>query len=215
MDSTRCRQAAETPAKTVPGLIVYKPSDENGDILLTRPPTSSFFMAGFIALDHDDRAVPNALFGVQTIQNTGAVFVWRQEIKILSPFEGSWASLPQTPPVRFQTTCASSTSSRIWRSAARYERSRVYELRSLTVARDHDPNSPDRKSASHQAYQKVALHFGGHVQARPPQAWAEALRHLGGDAIDAQLERLRCRGAWRAARGAFGRDGRPSRNRAT
>lgn len=67
--------------KSVPGTIVYEPI-ENGGIALNTTRGLALAHGEYITLlDHDDVLYPNALFEVvQTIQNTGADFVYSDEI---------------------------------------------------------------------------------------------------------------------------------------
>ena len=105
---------------------------ENGGIALNT--TRGFALAHgeyITLLDHDDVLYPNALFEVvQTIQNTGADFVYSDEI-VLS------ADLKELGGYHFKPTCVGSTLSRIWRcSAVRcWTRRARMSRRSLTVRR--------------------------------------------------------------------------------
>ena len=122
--------------KSVPGTIVYEPI-ENGGIALNTTRGLALAHGEYITLlDHDDVLYPNALFEVvQTIQNTGADFVYSDEIVLSADLKelGGYHFKPDLRP----TTCAGSTLSRIWRcSAVRcWTRRARMSRRSLTVRR--------------------------------------------------------------------------------
>ena len=125
--------------KAVPGTIVYEPI-ENGGIALNT--TRGFALAHgeyITLLDHDDVLYPNALFEVvQTIQNTGADFVYSDEIVLSADLKelGGYHFKPDFAPdylrgVNFITHLA--VFSRPLLDAAG-----AYESKEFDGAQDHD-----------------------------------------------------------------------------
>ena len=151
----------------------------------TRPAASHWPTAILFALlDHDDVLYPNALFEVvQTIQSTGADFVYSDEIVLSADLKqlGGYHFKPDFAPdylrgVNFITHLA--VFSRPLLDAAG-----AYESKEFDGAQDQRPNSsPDRKSTSHRAYQKGALHLARPCGLDRRRHGGEALRHRGGGA---------------------------------
>ena len=125
--------------KAVPGTIVYEPI-ENGGIALNTTRGLALAHGEYITLlDHDDVLYPNALFEVvQTIQNTGADFVYSDEIVLSADLKelGGYHFKPDFAPdylrgVNFITHLA--VFSRPLLDAAG-----AYESKEFDGAQDHD-----------------------------------------------------------------------------
>ena len=179
--------------KTVPGTIVYEPI-ENGGIALNT--TRGFALAHgeyITLLDHDDVLYPNALFEVvQTIQNTGADFVYSDEIVLSADLKelGGYHFKPDFAPdylrgVNFITHLA--VFSRPLLDAAG-----AYESKEFDGAQDHDLILRLTEKAQRIKHIKKVLYIW-RAAAGSTAAGMEAKPYAvaaGERAIDAQLKRL-------------------------
>ena len=179
--------------KTVPGTIVYEPI-ENGGIALNT--TRGFALAHgeyITLLDHDDVLYPNALFEVvQTIQNTGADFVYSDEIVLSADLKelGGYHFKPDFAPdylrgVNFITHLA--VFSRPLLDAAG-----AYESKEFDGAQDHDLILRLTEKAQRIEHIKKVLYIW-RAAAGSTAAGMEAKPYAvaaGERAIDAQLKRL-------------------------
>ena len=179
--------------KAVPGTIVYEPI-ENGGIALNT--TRGFALAHgeyITLLDHDDVLYPNALFEVvQTIQNTGADFVYSDEIVLSADLKelGGYHFKPDFAPdylrgVNFITHLA--VFSRPLLDAAG-----AYESKEFDGAQDHDLILRLTEKAQRIEHIKKVLYIW-RAAAGSTAAGMEAKPYAvaaGERAIDAQLERL-------------------------
>ena len=210
--------------KAVPGTIVYEPV-ENGGIAANT--TRGFEMAhgDYIALlDHDDVLYLNALFEVvQTIQNTGADFVYSDEIVLSADLKelGGYHFKPDFAPdylrgVNFITHLA--VFSRPLLDAAG-----AYESKEFDGAQDHDLILRLTEKAQRIEHIKKVLYiWRGHAGSTAAGMEAKPYAIAAGErAIDAQLQRLGLPGCAMAvpdAPGAFqvryGPDRQPAYQRA-
>lgn len=179
--------------KAVPGTIVYEPI-ENGGIALNT--TRGFALAHgeyITLLDHDDVLYPNALFEVvQTIQNTGADFVYSDEIVLSADLKelGGYHFKPDFAPdylrgVNFITHLA--VFSRPLLDAAG-----AYESKEFDGAQDHDLILRLTEKAQRIEHIKKVLYIW-RAAAGSTAAGMEAKPYAvaaGERAIDAQLKRL-------------------------
>ena len=179
--------------KAVPGTIVYEPI-ENGGIALNT--THGFALAHgeyITLLDHDDVLYPNALFEVvQTIQNTGADFVYSDEIVLSADLKelGGYHFKPDFAPdylrgVNFITHLA--VFSRPLLDAAG-----AYESKEFDGAQDHDLILRLTEKAQRIEHIKKVLYIW-RAAAGSTAAGMEAKPYAvaaGERAIDAQLKRL-------------------------
>ena len=179
--------------KAVPGTIVYEPI-ENGGIALNT--TRGFALAHgeyITLLDHDDVLYPNALFEVvQTIQNTGADFVYSDEIVLSADLKelGGYHFKPDFAPdylrgVNFITHLA--VFSRPLLDAAG-----AYESKEFDGAQDHDLILRLTEKAQRIEHIKKVLYIwraavGSTAAGMEAKPYAVA---AGERAIDAQLKRL-------------------------
>ena len=179
--------------KAVPGVIVYEPI-ENGGIAANTTRGFALAHGDFIALlDHDDVLYPNALFEVvQTIQSTGADFVYSDEIVLSADLKqlGGYHFKPDFAPdylrgVNFITHLA--VFSRPLLDAAG-----AYESKEFDGAQDHDLILRLTEKAHRIEHIKKVLYiWRGHAGSTAagmeakPYALAAGMR-----AIDAQLQRL-------------------------
>ena len=179
--------------KAVPGTIVYEPV-ENGGIAANT--TRGFEMAhgDYIALlDHDDVLYLNALFEVvQTIQNTGADFVYSDEIVLSADLKelGGYHFKPDFAPdylrgVNFITHLA--VFSRPLLDAAG-----AYESKEFDGAQDHDLILRLTEKAQRIEHIKKVLYiWRGHAGSTAAGMEAKPYAIAAGErAIDAQLQRL-------------------------
>ena len=179
--------------KAVPGTIVYEPI-ENGGIALNT--TRGFALAHgeyITLLDHDDVLYPNALFEVvQTIQNTGADFVYSDEIVLSADLKelGGYHFKPDFAPdylrgANFITHLA--VFSRPLLDAAG-----AYESKEFDGAQDHDLILRLTEKARRIEHIKKVLYIW-RAAAGSTAAGMEAKPYAvaaGERAIDAQLKRL-------------------------
>ena len=179
--------------KAVPGTIVYEPI-ENGGIALNT--TRGFALAHgeyITLLDHDDVLYPNALFEVvQTIQNSGADFVYSDEIVLSADLKelGGYHFKPDFAPdylrgVNFITHLA--VFSRPLLDAAG-----AYESKEFDGAQDHDLILRLTEKAQRIEHIKKVLYIW-RAAAGSTAAGMEAKPYAvaaGERAIDAQLKRL-------------------------
>ena len=179
--------------KAVPGTIVYEPI-ENGGIALNT--TRGFALAHgeyITLLDHDDVLYPNALFEVvQTIQNTGADFVYSDEIVLSADLKelGGYHFKPDFAPdylrgVNFITHLA--VFSRPLLDAAG-----AYESKEFDGAQDHDLILRLTEKAQRIEHIKKVLYiWRGHAGSTAAGMEAKPYAIAAGErAIDAQLQRL-------------------------
>ena len=179
--------------KAVPGTIVYEPI-ENGGIALNTTRGFALAHGNYITLlDHDDVLYPNALFEVvQTIQNTGADFVYSDEIVLSADLKelGGYHFKPDFAPdylrgVNFITHLA--VFSRPLLDAAG-----AYESKEFDGAQDHDLILRLTEKAQRIEHIKKVLYIwraavGSTAAGMEAKPYAVA---AGERAIDAQLKRL-------------------------
>ena len=179
--------------KAVPGIIVYEPI-ENGGIAANTTRGFELATGDFIALlDHDDVLYLNALFEVvQTIQNTGADFVYSDEIVLSADLKelGGYHFKPDFAPdylrgVNFITHLA--VFSRPLLDAAG-----AYESKEFDGAQDHDLILRLTEKAQRIEHIKKVLYiWRGHAGSTAAGMEAKPYAIAAGErAIDAQLERL-------------------------
>lgn len=179
--------------KAVPGVIVYEPI-ENGGIAANTTRGFALAHGDFIALlDHDDVLYPNALFEVvQTIQSTGADFVYSDEIVLSADLKqlGGYHFKPDFAPdylrgVNFITHLA--VFSRPLLDAAG-----AYESKEFDGAQDHDLILRLTEKAHRIEHIKKVLYiWRGHAGSTAAGMEAKPYAIAAGErAIDAQLQRL-------------------------
>ena len=186
------RLASRLP-KSVPGTIVYEPI-ENGGIAANTTRGFALAHGDYIALlDHDDVLYLNALFEVvQTIQNTGADFVYSDEIILSADLKelGGYHFKPDFAPdylrgVNFITHLA--VFSRLLLDAAG-----AYESKEFDGAQDHDLILRLTEKAQRIEHIKKVLYiWRGHAGSTAAGMEAKPYAIAAGErAIDAQLQRL-------------------------
>ena len=179
--------------RQVPGTIVYE-CIENGGIAANTTRGFELAHGGFIALlDHDDVLYPNALFEVvQTIQSTGADFVYSDEIVLSADLKqlGGYHFKPDFAPdylrgVNFITHLA--VFSRPLLDAAG-----AYESKEFDGAQDHDLILRLTEKAHRIEHIKKVLYiWRGHAGSTAAGMEAKPYAIAAGErAIDAQLGRL-------------------------
>ena len=179
--------------KAVPGVIVYEPI-ENGGIAANTTRGFELAHGDFIALlDHDDVLYPNALFEVvQTLQSTGADFVYSDEIVLSADLKqlGGYHFKPDFAPdylrgVNFITHLA--VFSRPLLDAAG-----AYESKEFDGAQDHDLILRLTEKAHRIEHIKKVLYiWRGHAGSTAAGMEAKPYAIAAGErAIDAQLQRL-------------------------
>ena len=179
--------------KAVPGTIVYE-AVENGGIAANTTRGFELAHGDFIALlDHDDVLYPNALFEVvQTLQSTGADFVYSDEIVLSADLKelGGYHFKPDFAPdylrgVNFITHLA--VFSRPLLDAAG-----AYESKEFDGAQDHDLILRLTEKAQHIEHIKKVLYiWRGHAGSTAAGMEAKPYAVAAGErAIDAQLQRL-------------------------
>ena len=179
--------------KQVPGTIVYE-CIENGGIAANTTRGFALAHGDFIALlDHDDVLYPNALFEVvQTLQSTGADFVYSDEIVLSADLKqlGGYHFKPNFAPdylrgVNFITHLA--VFSRPLLDAAG-----AYESKEFDGAQDHDLILRLTEKAHRIEHIKKVLYiWRGHAGSTAAGMEAKPYAIAAGErAIDAQLQRL-------------------------
>lgn len=179
--------------KQVPGTIVYE-CIENGGIAANTTRGFTLAHGDFIALlDHDDVLYPNALFEVvQTLQSTGADFVYSDEIVLSADLKqlGGYHFKPNFAPdylrgVNFITHLA--VFSRPLLDAAG-----AYESKEFDGAQDHDLILRLTEKAHRIEHIKKVLYiWRGHAGSTAAGMEAKPYAIAAGErAIDAQLQRL-------------------------
>ena len=179
--------------KAVSGVIVYE-KIENGGIAANTTRGFELAHGDFIALlDHDDVLYPNALFEVvQTIQSTGADFVYSDEIVLSADLKqlGGYHFKPDFAPdylrgVNFITHLA--VFSRPLLDAAG-----AYESKEFDGAQDHDLILRLTEKAHRIEHIKKVLYiWRGHAGSTAAGIEAKPYAIAAGErAIDAQLQRL-------------------------
>ena len=191
--SDRDKRLESRLPKSVPGTIVYEPI-ENGGIAANTTRGFELAHGDYIALlDHDDVLYRNALFEVvQTIQNTGADFVYSDEIVLSANLKelGGYHFKPDFAPdylrgVNFITHLA--VFSRPLLDAAG-----AYESKEFDGAQDHDLILRLTEKAQRIEHIKKVLYiWRGHAGSTAAGMEAKPYAIAAGErAIDAQLQRL-------------------------